>query len=116
MMKSKSPAGNLDLKTSKNPPDGVSFTLKELCFIIRTCRKNNVLEFKYNGLEVNLSGKTESVTSGPFHVTQPMSDESIKRDRDEEAQSNHYEELEYLKINNPLEYERMIAEEMNAGL
>lgn len=90
--------------------------LKDICSIIRSCRKNNVLSLKYQGLELVL--KDDGETTVGFT---PLPE--IKNPRPDQVEPDTYEhnvekfgsELETLNLTDPEAFEDQIMAGMLDG-
>jgi len=100
------------VKSIKVNDNKLKLPIRDICSIIKTCRKNNVLSLKFEGLELMLgTAETKSIT---YDVTSEEKPEFAKDEKEAINDLYNSYELEQLKVNEPEEYERLVAGEVHA--
>lgn len=91
----------------------MGYSVNELCEIIKTCRKYGVADVQIADLKLQFaSHDPQSPEARPVRLTkeQKAKAEAIERENFEDNEARIREEqLEYLKLSDPLAYEELIA-------
>ena len=95
-------------KSSDKVNNVLDLSLQEISNLIKTCRKNGVLSFKYNGLELDLTNLDHG------SIKKNLTKKEIALDESDAKDAAMLDQLEYMKVNDPEAYERLIAEGLNA--
>lgn len=117
-MKSKtnSTNGTTRMERKKAPPPGVRLSSEHICSIIDACSKGNVRTLDYEGLKLEFFGgpvQAEATIAAPTVAHPHLTEEELKESDNRDlltAEVEHKEERAALMlIENPAEWERMIA-------
>lgn len=88
----------------------MALSVKDLCEIIKLCRKSGVVEFEHDGLRLRLGNE---VPQEPPRPMTPAEREKQKLDEAKALLENErrvrLEQLDTLKLTDPEEYEALIA-------
>ncbi len=120
-------ADKMTQKFSKRVPilansdqNGLSLTIKDINALIKTCRKNNVLTLKFEGLELTMVGsgqKEVEVEDDGFVTVYPdLDDDKIveveEKDQEKLITEQLIEEHSQLNINDPEAFESQIRDSL----
>lgn len=104
------------MKSGMSITDEKGLNSEEICNIIEACSEAKVRELKFRGLHlafgptVEASGKMASSHNRSAKEIAETQQEEHERALDQEMLDEKDDELELMKIENPVEYERLIVD------